>query len=150
MHDRTTCDLGDFARLRDVIRTACPDLIVNAAAYTAVDKAETEHDLCYRINAAEAQAAGAWLVHYSTDYVFDDNKASPYTEDDATAPLNTYGRAKRAGEQAIDVATACVLDLWHRWPQLRHDYSQARLGTRRTSRRLRPMLTQRFILSDAK
>ncbi|MBN9601534.1 MAG: dTDP-4-dehydrorhamnose reductase [Afipia felis] len=111
-HDRTTCDLGDVARLRDVIRTARPDLIVNAAAYTAVDKAEAEHDLCHRINAVapgvlaeEAKAAGAWLVHYSTDYVFDGNKASPYTEDDATAPLNAYGRAKCAGEQAIAVAT---------------------------------------------
>jgi dTDP-4-dehydrorhamnose reductase len=111
-HDRTTCDLGDIDQLRAVIRAARPDLIVNAAAYTAVDKAEAERDLCHRINAVapgvlaeEAKAAGAWLIHYSTDYVFDGTKPSPYTEDDATTPLNAYGRAKLSGEQAIISAT---------------------------------------------
>lgn len=112
MHDRTTCDLSNVARLREVIRAARPNLIVNAAAYTAVDKAETEHDLCNQINAIvpgvlaeEAKAVGAWLVHYSSDYVFDGTKASAYTESDATGPLNVYGRAKLAGDQAIAAAT---------------------------------------------
>lgn len=112
-HDRTSCDLGDLDRLRDAVQAARPHLIVNAAAYTAVDKAETETALCERINAdaprilaEEARATGAWLIHYSTDYVFDGTKPTAYTEDDATAPLNAYGRTKFAGDRAImDTAT---------------------------------------------
>lgn len=107
-HNRTTCDLGDAGQLRNVIQATRPDLIVNAAAYTAVDKAETDADLCYRINAEapailaeEAKALGAWLIHYSTDYVFDGTKATAYAENDPPSPLSVYGRSKLAGDDAI-------------------------------------------------
>jgi dTDP-4-dehydrorhamnose reductase len=107
-HDRASCDLANLPQLREAVRAARPQLIVNAAAYTAVDKAETEQELCRRINAdaprllaEEARNAGAWLIHYSTDYVFDGAKPTAYTEDDATAPLNVYGRTKLAGDRAI-------------------------------------------------
>ncbi|MCA7998162.1 dTDP-4-dehydrorhamnose reductase [Burkholderia metallica] len=106
--DRTVVDLADLDRLRGTIRDLRPDLIVNAAAYTAVDRAESEPELAMRINgvapgviAEEAKAAGAVVIHYSTDYVFDGHGAEPYVETDPTAPLNVYGRTKLAGEQAI-------------------------------------------------
>lgn len=105
---RQDLDLGDSDALRSYLRRARPDWIVNAAAYTAVDKAEEERDMAFRINAMapqvlaeEAGRLGAGLVHYSTDYVFDGKKGSPYTEDDSTGPLNVYGASKLAGEQAI-------------------------------------------------
>ena len=108
---RTGADLADPAAIRRVIADAAPDVIVNAAAYTAVDKAETETVLATRINAdapgvmaAEAARRGALLVHYSTDYVFAGNQATPYTEDDPTGPLGAYGRTKLAGEQAVRAA----------------------------------------------
>lgn len=101
-------DLGNAEGLRDTIRRLAPDLIVNAAAYTAVDRAETEPELAWAINAQApallAQAAAhskALLVHYSTDYVFDGHGSQPWQETDAPAPLNSYGQTKLAGEQAI-------------------------------------------------
>lgn len=107
-HDRTTCDLGNIDQLRDVIRRTRPHVIVNAAAYTAVDRAETDEDACHRINAIapgiiaeEARTIGACLIHYSTDYVFDGEKATGYREDDPPCPLNAYGRSKLAGDLAI-------------------------------------------------
>jgi dTDP-4-dehydrorhamnose reductase len=107
-HDRSTCDLADLDGLRAAVRAARPDVIVNAAAYTAVDRAEAEPELCHRINAEaprvlaeEASRHGARLVHYSTDYVFDGAKAGCYTEDDAPNPLNVYGASKLKGEEAI-------------------------------------------------
>jgi len=107
-HNRTTCDLGDAKQLRNIVRAARPDLIVNAAAYTAVDKAETDADLCHRINAEapgilaeETKALGAWLIHYSTDYVFDGTKPSAYVETDPPSPLSVYGRSKLGGDHAI-------------------------------------------------
>lgn len=106
--DRTQMDLADLDRVREVIRHVQPTLIVNPAAYTAVDKAETEPELAMRINgeapgvmAEEARKLGAAIIHYSTDYVFDGAKQGPYTEDDVVCPLNVYGRTKLAGEQAI-------------------------------------------------
>ena len=94
--------------LAGLIARVAPDVVVNAAAYTAVDKAEADADAAFRINAdavaaiARACAAcGALLVHYSTDYVFDGSATRPYREDDATAPLGVYGASKLAGEQAI-------------------------------------------------
>lgn len=110
---RAECDLADLDQVRAVVRRVQPRVIVNAAAYTAVDKAESETVLADRINgaapgllAAEAAALGALLVHYSTDYVFDGEKASPYVEGDATNPQSVYGSSKLAGEQAIG-ATGC-------------------------------------------
>ncbi|MHB8727685.1 MAG: dTDP-4-dehydrorhamnose reductase [Sulfuricaulis sp.] len=106
--DRHGLDLADPDSIRRVVREIKPYLIVNAAAYTAVDKAEEEPDLAMVINgiapgilAEEAKKLGAALIHYSTDYVFDGNKDGPYTEDDAPNPLNVYGKTKLAGEQAI-------------------------------------------------
>ena len=105
------CDLTDLDRLRLLVRQIGPSVIVNAAAYTAVDRAETEPELAMRVNgeapsilAQEAARLGALLVHYSTDYVFDGRKAAPYVESDATAPLSVYGRSKLAGEEAIRAA----------------------------------------------
>lgn len=105
---RDGADLAHPDGLARVVDREQPDVIVNAGAYTAVDKAESEPELARLVNAdapgALARAAadrGAWLIHYSTDYVFDGMKAVPYIEDDATAPLNVYGATKRAGELAI-------------------------------------------------
>lgn len=102
---------GDFTNLQGLVQTVHavqPDVIVNAAAHTAVDKAESEPELARQINAlapAElAQAAtkiGAWLVHYSTDYVFDGSGTQPWRELDATGPLSVYGQTKLEGEQAV-------------------------------------------------
>jgi len=105
---RSQCDLSDPEQIRSVVRAVRPSVIVNATAYTAVDKAESEPDMARRINAEapgilaeEAALLGALLVHYSTDYVYDGTKASPYVETDATAPQSVYGRTKLAGEEAI-------------------------------------------------
>lgn len=105
---RAELDLADLRQVSDAVRAIKPALIVNAAAYTAVEKAESEPELAFRINAEapavlarEARALGAAMVHYSTDYVFDGSKNGPYTEDDVPAPLNVYGRSKLAGENAV-------------------------------------------------
>ncbi len=102
---------ADFSKpesLADTVRAVAPDVIVNAAAHTAVDKAESEPDLARAINATapgilarEAAARGAWLVHYSTDYVFDGAGSAPRDEEAPTGPLNVYGQTKLEGEQAI-------------------------------------------------
>ena len=96
------------AQLAETVRTLAPDVIVNAAAYTAVDKAESDSAAARTINAdavavlaREALALGAWLVHYSTDYVFNGGGSQPWREDDATGPLSVYGQTKLEGEQAI-------------------------------------------------
>jgi len=101
-------DLADGASIRRWVCDVAPNVVLNAAAYTAVDKAETETDLCHTINgvapgilAEEAKKIGALLVHYSTDYIFDGTKTKPYLEDDSPNPLGAYGRAKLAGDQAI-------------------------------------------------
>jgi dTDP-4-dehydrorhamnose reductase len=106
--DRQQLDLSRFDEIRRVIREIRPALIVNAAAYTAVDLAEKEHSLAQAINAEapaimaeEARRIDAALVHYSTDYVFDGSLNSPYEETDPTNPINVYGKTKLAGEQAI-------------------------------------------------
>jgi dTDP-4-dehydrorhamnose reductase len=108
------CNLADADALRDVVRRVAPDVIVNPAAYTAVDKAETDVDAARRLNAEvprafaeEAARLGAALVHYSTDYVFDGTKEGAYVETDATNPQNVYGLTKLEGEQAI-AATGCA------------------------------------------
>jgi dTDP-4-dehydrorhamnose reductase len=106
--DREQCDLSRLADIRNLIRDVHPDLIVNAAAYTAVDQAEKDEALACAINseapavmAEEAKKIGAALVHYSTDYVFDGAKNSPYAEHDLPNPISAYGRTKLAGEQAV-------------------------------------------------
>ncbi|MDO9064018.1 MAG: dTDP-4-dehydrorhamnose reductase, partial [Sulfuricella sp.] len=106
--DRQGMDLANPDSIRSAIRIIRPDLIANAAAYTAVDKAESEPELAMAINgiapgimAEEAKRLGAAMIHYSTDYVFDGTKTSPYTEEDAPNPLSVYGKTKFAGEQAI-------------------------------------------------
>lgn len=105
---REELDLLDFESIRRVVHSVRPQLIVNAAAYTAVDEAETAESKAYAVNAQapavlaeEAKDLGALLVHYSTDYVFDGSNRTPYVELDATNPINAYGRTKLAGEQAI-------------------------------------------------
>jgi len=106
--DRAACDLTRPHDLPGIIREAKPDVIVNAAAYTLVDKAEKEEELATLVNgtavgviAEEAHRLNALLIHYSTDYVFDGTKDCPYTENDRPRPINAYGRSKLAGEQAV-------------------------------------------------
>ncbi len=106
--DRKTVDVAAADQVRDVVRRTEPDVILNAAAYTAVDRAESEPELANAINAEaprvlaeEARRRDALLVHYSTDYVFDGTKMGPWVEDDRTNPLSVYGASKLAGEQAI-------------------------------------------------
>jgi dTDP-4-dehydrorhamnose reductase len=116
---------GDFMDpdgIARTVRAVRPDVVVNAAAYTAVDKAESEADRAAQVNAltpgAIAQAAaeiGAWMVHYSTDYVFDGSGTRPWREDDATGPLSVYGRTKLAGEQGIAAANPRHLVLRTSW-----------------------------------
>jgi dTDP-4-dehydrorhamnose reductase len=115
-------DLADPDSIRKVIREVRPGLIVNAAAYTAVDKAESEPDLAIAINgvapgivAEEAKRLKAAIIHYSTDYVFDGTKERPYAEDDAPNPLNVYGKTKLAGERAIQATGAPYLILRTSW-----------------------------------
>jgi dTDP-4-dehydrorhamnose reductase len=111
---RAELDLADADAIRKAVRAAKPALIVNAAAYNAVDRAEAEPDAAMRVNGAapevlaeEAKRLGALLVHYSTDYVFDGGKRTPYVEDDAPRPLGRYGASKLAGERAV-LASGCA------------------------------------------
>jgi dTDP-4-dehydrorhamnose reductase len=106
--DREVVDLTVPDSIRAIVASVKPDVILNAAAYTAVDRAESQPEIAAAVNARaprilaeEAQKAGALLVHYSTDYVFDGTKEGPWTEEDAPAPLNEYGKTKLAGEAAI-------------------------------------------------
>ena len=110
-YGRAEADLADLESLRDTVRDAGADIIVNAAAYTAVDKAESEPDLAQRINAdavallaAEAAHTNAWLVHYSTDYIFDGKKSGAYAEYDVANPISVYGATKLKGERAVRAA----------------------------------------------
>ena len=106
--DREECDLADPDSIRSLIRSVRPDVIVHPAAYTAVDRAESEAELAAAVNGTapgiigeEAERIGAWVVHYSTDYVFDGGQAAPYRESDPPKPLSVYGRTKREGELAL-------------------------------------------------
>jgi dTDP-4-dehydrorhamnose reductase len=108
---RAECDLGNAAALTALLEKFKPNFIINAAAYTAVDKAETEVNLAYAINseapevmAIYAKCHGATFLHYSTDYVFDGSKQAPYVESDIRNPLGVYGKSKAAGEEAIEAA----------------------------------------------
>jgi dTDP-4-dehydrorhamnose reductase len=119
---RDECDLTSEASIREVIRRIKPAVIINAAAYTAVDKAEAEPDLCYAINAAaprvmaqEAARLDAILIHYSTDYVFNGEKPGPYLESDQISPVSVYGASKAAGEAGIVEAGGRYLVLRTSW-----------------------------------
>jgi dTDP-4-dehydrorhamnose reductase len=116
------CDPGSVPAIRSLVAVVDPTVIVNAAAYTAVDAAEQQQELAYAINckapgvlAEEARKRGAMLVHYSTDYVFDGSKAEAYTEQDRPAPLNVYGASKLAGENAVCAAGGRSLVLRTSW-----------------------------------
>lgn len=105
---RTDIDLNDSEALRRRVREMEPDVVINAAAYTAVDDAEEEQEEARAVNAVApgvlaevTEEVGGWFVHYSTDYVFDGSKTTPYVETDPTNPVNVYGRTKRAGEKAV-------------------------------------------------
>lgn len=120
--DQPDLDLTKPDQIRAKLREIKPNLIVNAAAYTAVDRAEEEPDLAMAINgiapgilAEEAKALGATLVHYSTDYVFDGTKQTPYTEEDIPNPINVYGKTKLAGEQAIQAVDGNYLIFRTSW-----------------------------------
>lgn len=120
-------DLADVDAIGPLIERIAPDIVVNATAHTAVDRAEDEPDLAFRINAeaprriAETCAAlGAALLHYSTDYVFDGTATRPYREDDRTAPLGVYGASKLAGERAIEASGARHLILRTAWVYALH------------------------------
>ena len=119
---RQDLNLLDSHKLRRVVRDIRPQLIVNAAAYTAVDAAETDEANAYAINAVapavlaeEAKTVGAAIVHYSTDYVFDGSKTSPYVETDRTNPINIYGKTKLAGERGVRESGAPHLILRTAW-----------------------------------
>jgi dTDP-4-dehydrorhamnose reductase len=119
---RTGADLSRPETLSAVVMRERPDVVVNAAAHTAVDRAESEPELARSINATSprvlaeaARDAGAWFIHYSTDYVFDGSKPAPYVETDPTAPLSVYGETKRDGERAVAAAGANALVFRTSW-----------------------------------
>jgi len=120
--DKRQLDLTDPVAIVSRVRDVKPDVIVNPAAYTAVDKAESDRELAFLVNAAgagflaaEAKAAGALLVHYSTDYVYDGTKPIPYVETDPPNPLSVYGQSKLAGDKAIQAAGCRYLILRTSW-----------------------------------
>ncbi|HET9764494.1 MAG TPA: dTDP-4-dehydrorhamnose reductase [Casimicrobiaceae bacterium] len=120
--DRGQLDLADADALRTTFRAARPQIVVNAAAYTAVDRAESEPELAFAVNARapgilaeETKRLGGLLVHFSTDYVFDGRGCAPYVEDAPVAPLNVYGESKLAGERAIEVSGCAHLTLRTSW-----------------------------------
>jgi dTDP-4-dehydrorhamnose reductase len=120
--DLHECDLSDANAVREVVRRIAPDVIVNPAAYTAVDKAESDQETADAVNARapgifgeEAARLGALVVHYSTDYVFDGGKAGAYSENDAPAPQSVYGSTKLAGELALAAANPRHLILRTSW-----------------------------------
>jgi dTDP-4-dehydrorhamnose reductase len=122
-HSQDFCgDLANLDGIRETVQKVRPQVVVNAAAYTAVDKAESDADTAHTVNAEApgvlaqaADAAGAWLVHYSTDYVFDGSGSKPWEETDPTGPLSVYGRTKLEGEQRIAAQCARHLILRTSW-----------------------------------
>lgn len=140
--DRHGCDLSQPDQIRRVLDEIRPDVVVNPAAYTAVDKAESESDAAYAINgvapgvlAEQVQAMGGLLVHFSTDYVFDGNKDGRYAETDAVNPQSVYGKSKLAGEQAIAASGATALVLRTCWVAGAHGGNFAKTMLRLASER---------------
>lgn len=143
-HNDLCGDLSDLEGLAATVRSLAPDVIVNAGAYTAVDKAETEQALASLINgqapgvlAREAAKLGAWLIHYSTDYVFDGSGQARWPEDAPTGPLSAYGRSKLEGEHAIAASGAKAIVLRTSWVYATrgHNFAKTmlRLATERES-----------------
>lgn len=135
-------DLADPERLAAVVAEVRPEVIVNAAAYTAVDQAEREPDLARAVNATApavlaraAKARGAWLVHYSTDYVFDGSGTAPWTEDSPTSPLNVYGHTKLEGEEQIRASVCRHLILRTSWVYASRGHNFARTMLRLAAER---------------
>lgn len=150
--DSSELDLARPQAVAERVRAVRPQAIVNAAAYTAVDRAESEPELAGAVNATapgvlaeEARRLGAYLVHYSTDYVFDGRKHSPYVETDAPAPLSAYGRTKLQGEQAIRAAGARHAILRSGWiyAERGRNFLLTILGKARSAPRLRVVQDQR-------
>jgi dTDP-4-dehydrorhamnose reductase len=144
--DRRGLDLGDPAAIRSLLRTLRPSVVINCAAYTAVDAAESDAETAQRVNAeapgiiaAEARALGARLIHCSTDFVFDGRATRPYVESDPTAPLSVYGRSKRDGELAVLAAdpSAVVLRLAWVYGAFGKNFVSSILGAARAGRPLR-------------
>lgn len=139
---RSECDLAVPGDAAGAVATHKPQVVINAAAFTAVDRAESEPDLAERINAeAVAELAGACassgipLVHYSTDYVFDGAGETPFSEQDATAPLSVYGRTKLAGEQAIRSSNVSHLIFRTSWVYAAHGHNFVRTMLRLAQQR---------------
>jgi dTDP-4-dehydrorhamnose reductase len=129
-YDIHNLNLANTENVRQTIRSLSPHVIVNASAYTAVDLAESEVDKAFKVNseipqvfAEEAAKLNSFLIHYSTDYVFDGTKNVPYLEGDATRPLGVYGKSKLAGEEAIQAGTANYLILRTSWVYSRNKNS---------------------------
>lgn len=148
--DRGGLDLADPVRIRAVVRELRPTIIVNPAAYTAVDDAELDaaaatalNETGPRVLAEEAARSGAVLVHYSTDYVFDGSKSTPYVEEDVPNPLNVYGATKLAGERAIAQSGACHLIFRTSWV-----YGLRGRNFLRTMQRLATERSQLSIVAD--
>lgn len=142
--DRAACDLADADALRRCVRAVQPAVIVNPAAYTAVDRAESDAATACAVNAVapgvlgeEAARLGVPVVHYSTDYVFDGRQTRPYREDDAPAPLNVYGKSKLDGEAALAAATPQHLILRTSWVVGSHGGNFARTMLRLAAERER-------------
>jgi dTDP-4-dehydrorhamnose reductase len=145
--DYDDLDLADLKLLQRRLDELKPNLIVNASAYTAVDRAESERDLAMKVNgqapgimAEAAHRTGAMLVHYSTDYVFDGTKGSPYVESDVPSPLNVYGESKLAGEKAIQQVADTYLILRTSWvysTRLQNGFVQKVLAWARQNETLR-------------
>lgn len=140
--DASDADLADAGAVRQLIRSVKPNVIVNPAAYTAVDKAESQSDLAYAINAVapgvigeEAERLQALVVHYSTDYVFDGHRVGAYLETDATDPQSVYGLSKREGERALQEATTRHLILRTSWVVGAHGHNFARTMLRLAAER---------------
>jgi dTDP-4-dehydrorhamnose reductase len=145
--DRAALDLANPAAIRAGVRAAKPDVIVNCAAYTAVDRAETDRDAAHAINAVgpgvlaeEARRHGALLLHFSTDYVYDGTKRAPYVEDDPVNPVSVYGATKLEGERAVAAAGGAHIILRTSWvygPRGRNFlFTMLRLGRERPELRI--------------
>lgn len=145
--DVRALDVGDLHAVAELIADVRPSTVINATAHTAVDRAESEPELAYRLNrdapgamAEACRASGARFVHYSTDYVFDGTASRPYREDNATAPSGVYGASKRAGEEAVLASGADALILRTAWVYARHGHNflrtMLRLGAERDTVRV--------------